>query len=310
MRTRVLVGTTLAIVLIGLLVLDGYLATSAELHPSGVAHWLRNGALCTAVIVVLTALATHELVGLARARGYHPFGRTAQVFAVVLAAGPYISFNLSPLTGGYDESWGMLWLAVALAFCFLLQALLHGTKNAMENLATTVFVMFYAGGLAGFMTKLRMEVGGAVGVTALLFSVFLVKMTDTGAYFVGTLLGRHKMVPWLSPKKTWEGFAGGLAVTILCALGVGHALHSAELLVVRPRVLSVTGVLLLLGIVLGLFSVAGDLCASLLKRDAAVKDSGRGLPGMGGVLDIVDSPLLAAPVAWFFWARLFPLASG
>lgn len=66
--------------------------------------------------------------------------------------------------------------------------------------------------------------------------------------------------------------------------------------------------LLLLGVLLGIFSVAGDLCASLLKRDAAVKDSGATFPGLGGVLDVLDSPLLAAPVAWLFWTRIFHVA--
>ncbi|MBK9119073.1 MAG: phosphatidate cytidylyltransferase [Phycisphaerales bacterium] len=314
MRKRLIVGIALALVILVGVGLDGWLANrrpfSFPMPGTGLdlGIWACHGLISTAIIFVLTFSATRELVALARARGYRPFGRTAQFFATILVLGPYISFHLKPVAGAYDESWGLFWMANALACVFLLQALLHKTEKAMENIATTIFIVFYAGGLGSFMTKLRMEVEGSTGVLLLVFSVFLVKMTDTGAYFVGSLTGRHKMVAWLSPKKTWEGFAGGMATTILCAVGVGLWLQSAGYLVLRePRVPFVLA-MVLLGLLLGLFSAAGDLCASLLKRDAAVKDSGQALPGLGGVLDVLDSPLLAAPVAWVFWTRLFHVA--
>ena len=311
MRTRLLVGIPLAVAIIALLLLDGYLAARSapvwRVPGLGVdlGAWLTHGALCTAVVLVLTVAATHELVHLARARGHRPFGLTAQVFAAALVIGPYVSFNLSPITGGYDESLGMLWLAVALGVVFLLQAVMRGTENAMENAAFTLFIVFYAGGLAGFITKLRMEVGGSTGATVLLFSMFLVKITDTGAYFTGRAWGRHKMIPWLSPKKTWEGFVGGMVTTVVCALAIGYWLHATGIVRVQERYMSYPWALIVLGLLLGSFSVAGDLCASLLKRDAAVKDSGQTLPGLGGVLDVIDSPLLAAPVAWLYWTRMF-----
>ena len=313
MRKRLLVGIPLALAIIALMLLDGYLSSRPAPHLPVAAlglnlgAWLTDGALCTLIVLVLTMAATHELVHFARARGHRPFGLTAQVFAAALVIGPYVSYSLSPVTGGYDESLGMLWLAVALGFLFLLQAVTRGTERAMENLAFTIFIIFYAGGLAGFMTKLRMEVGGSTGVAVLLFSVFLVKITDTGAYFTGRAFGRHKMIEWLSPKKTWEGFVGGLLATILCAIAIGHWLHTAGIVRIEERYLPHPWALVLRGLLLGLFSVAGDLCASLLKRDAEMKDSGQALPGLGGVLDVLGSPLLAAPVAWFFWTRMFHL---
>lgn len=314
MGKRVIVGLLLAGSIIGLLAIEALLAhraigplRSETLDPT-LARWFVNGALTAIVVGTLTILATHELVRLAQARGYRPFGRTAQLFSTFLALAAYVSFNLPQQAEPAGESWALLWMAIALGFIFLLQAIFHRTHNAIENIAITVFIVFYAGGLAGFMTKLRMEVGGSTGVVVLLFSVFLVKMTDVGAYFVGKALGRHKMVPWLSPKKTWEGFAGGLVVTVVCSLLIGHWLHTAGIArfseIHLPHLVSLT----VLGVVLGLFSAAGDLCASLLKRDAAAKDSGQALPGLGGVLDVLDSPLLAAPVAWVFWARIVTLA--
>jgi phosphatidate cytidylyltransferase len=313
MRTRLLVGIPLAVAIVASLLLDGYLAGRPAPLWRGLGidwgAWLTRGALCTAIVLALTLAAVHELVGMARVRGHRPFGLTAHVFATVLVLGPYVSFNLSPITGGYDESFGMLCLAVALGFVFVLQAAARRTENAMENAAFTLFIVFYAGGLAGFITKLRMEVGGSTGAIVLLFSMFLVKITDTGAYFTGRAWGRHKMIPWLSPKKTWEGFVGGMVTTVVCALAIGYWLHAAGIVRVQERYMSYPWALVVLGLLLGIFSVAGDLCASLLKRDAAVKDSGHMLPGLGGVLDIVDSPLLAAPVAWLFWTRMFHLVA-
>jgi phosphatidate cytidylyltransferase len=174
----------------------------------------------------------------------------------------------------------------------------------MVNVATMVFIMFYTGGLAGYMTKLRMEVGGQDGVAVLVFSIFLVKITDVGAYFSGRLLGRHKMIPWLSPKKTWEGLVGGIVLALLCAVAGGGWLRAAGALPGAGGLVAAPWDLLILGGLMAAFSVAGDLCGSLLKRDADAKDSGRLLPGMGGMLDVLDSPLLAAPVAWFFWTRI------
>ncbi len=313
MRLRLLVGIPLAALIVGLMLLDGHLAAQRwsdwriDLLGARLAPWICNGAICTAVLMVLTVAAVHELVTLARVRGYQPFHITAEVFAGALVVGPYVSYNLASVTGGYDESWGLLWLAIALGFVFALQAVTRGTENALVNLSVTIFIIFYAGGLAGFMSKLRMEVGGQSGVAVLLFSVFLVKMTDTGAYFAGRFLGRHKMIAWLSPKKTWEGFAGGMVVTVACALAVGYWLHASGFVRIEERYMPYRWALIVLGLLLGIFSVAGDLCESLLKRDAAVKDSGKSLPGMGGVLDVLDSPLLAAPVAWLYWTRLFHL---
>ncbi len=310
MRKRLLIGIPLALLIIGLLVVDGWLAQPpdpvwiAPVLRVDLGPWLHNGAICTAVVLVLTLAATHELVLIARNRGYRPFGRTALAFCAVLVVGPYVSFNLKPITGVYDESWALLWMAIALGWVFLLQALLQRTTNAIENIAITMFIIFYAGGLASFMTKLRMEVGEGAGVAALLFSVFLVKITDAGAYFTGRAWGRHPLVPWLSPKKTWEGFVGGVVVAAVCALTIGHWLHVSDVLHFQERYVPHLWALAMLGILLGLFSAAGDLCESLIKRDADVKDSGQSLPGLGGVLDVLDSPLLAAPVAWVFWTRI------
>ena len=312
LRLRLIYGLSLAALIIGLLLLDAWLTTLNPPHwrlpgigiDAGV--WLFNGVVCTGLICVLVWITAHELVGLARAMGFAPFALLAQLGAVGLALGPYVVFNGRATWGVAAEPWGMGLLVLALALAFLAQARRHRTHAVMVNLATTIFIICYAGGLACFMTRLRMEVGGTTGIAVLLFSAFVVKMTDVGAYCVGRAAGRRQLIAWLSPKKTWEGMLGGLLVAILCAIGVGLWLHVAGWLPLWHRLPAgeILWILAAFGLLMGLLSVAGDLCASLLKRDAAVKDSGNALPGLGGILDVVDSPLLAAPAAWLFWTHL------
>lgn len=320
LRQRLISGTLLAAALVGLVILDGYLSSKLPqpaLPPTGRAadlrFWLLNGALWTTILLVLTVLTIRELLAFARASGLNPFGRLAFFFAAGLTVGPYIAFNHELLFGWKDESWAMIWIAIALGLGFYLQAARHRTEHAMANLAVTIFIIFYTGGLAGFWTGLRMEVGGWQGATIVLFSIFCVKITDIGAFFIGSRFGRKKLIEWLSPKKTWEGFFGGLASAVLGSVLLGMVLIWTGAIQpdFRPRLPGPTVpvhpvlALAIFGLLMGAISVAGDLCASLLKRDAAVKDSGRVIPGMGGILDVIDSPLLAAPVAWFFWTRIF-----
>jgi phosphatidate cytidylyltransferase len=314
LQLRLIFGTLMALAVVALLLLDGWLArlTPPDWYVPALGtnpgRWLCNGAVCAAVVLAFTLAATRELLRFAAATGHSdPLPIVAYVFGAGLVIGPYVTFNLAPTARWHDESWGMVWLAVAVALAFFLQTARRRFEQAMVNLAATLFITFYGGGLAGYMTKLRMEVGGQQGVLLLLFSIFVVKMTDVGAFAIGSLFGRHKLIEWLSPKKTWEGLIGGAAVALLCALGVGHWLHRSGVATLREDAFGHLAWLLVFGALMAVNAVAGDLFASLLKRDAAFKDSGRSIPGMGGILDVLDSPLLAAPAAWFFWTRLAPL---
>src|SRR5262249_44609727 len=129
------------------------------------------------------------------------------------------------------------------------------------------------------------------GILPLISMIVVVKLADIGAYTVGRLAGKHKMAPRLSPAKTWEGFVGGIAFSVVGAVALAYLCgRSQDLVRFVPY-----------AVVVGVTGVVGDLVESLLKRDFGRKDSSDWMPGFGGVLDLIDSPLLAAPVACLFW---------
>ncbi|MFM7132251.1 MAG: phosphatidate cytidylyltransferase, partial [bacterium] len=134
------------------------------------------------------------------------------------------------------------------------------------------------------------------GPFALYLVVAATKGTDTGAYTFGKLFGRHLMTPRLSPKKTWEGAAGG----VLFAIGLTFLVQLIEQASTGTRLLTSTAETLLFAISISIAGQLGDLAESLIKREARTKDASASLPGFGGVLDLLDSLLLAAPVGWFF----------
>lgn len=312
MRQRLISGSMLALTLIGGIIFDGYLSTLAPPPwrvPGTMFHvgpWLFNGLLVTLILLGFAILSTREMLHFVSLLGYRPLRGEAYAFSAGLVVAPWFWWNYSP-TGEQVIAGGMVWVALAIGVCFFSQAARRGTERALINVAATIFIIVFIGGMTGYMTKLRMQVGGPAGSTALLFSLLIVKITDVGAYFIGRATGKHKLIEWLSPKKTWEGFWGGIVVATVVSLAVGTWLERIGWLVVPDGWARWPVGLLVLGPILSVVSVGGDLAVSLLKRDVAIKDSGDTIPGMGGVLDVVDSPLLAAPVAWLFWTQLVRL---
>jgi phosphatidate cytidylyltransferase len=180
----------------------------------------------------------------------------------------------------------------------LVRAMEKQTQDAIVRMAGTVLALLYLGGLAWFLLALRVKGSQHVrGSTVLILMILLcVKFTDIGAYFGGRALGRRKLIPWLSPGKTWEGLFFGL----LTAAAVG-AICSTQL-TTRSGYEMTWYKGAIFGAIIGGIGQAGDLLESLMKRDAEVKDSGSLIPGFGGVLDVIDSPLLAAPFAYLLFS--------
>jgi len=244
-----------------------------------------------AAAVILSLKALRELARMLAAKGVRILWLSGAVGTVVVATLPVWWKLLRPdvpLMGHH----ALLLLSVLLTLIFLDQIARRSTETALPRIASTALSMLYLG--VGFALILTIRV--LYGTPALILFLVAVKATDIGAYFVGTAIGKHRLVPSLSPGKSWEGLIGGLICGTAAAVAVDAAASAAW-----PAWASCfhwplwqTAVL---GVLLGLAGQIGDLCESLLKRSAAVKDSGSMLPEFGGVLDIVDSPLVAAPVA-------------
>lgn len=159
-------------------------------------------------------------------------------------------------------------------------------------ISTTLFGLMYVPWLLNFIQKIN-YFPGVDGRYYVLYFILVTKFSDSGAYIVGSLIGRHKMIPRISPGKTWEGFAGAIVV----AAGASYLFaHWAG-----PRLTGMTAThSIILGGMLAATAVIGDLIESLFKRESGVKDSGSLFPGMGGILDLLDSLLFNAPLMYLY----------
>ena len=188
-------------------------------------------------------------------------------------------------------------LFVIFASCFLRQLFHVGKERAWETTAGTLLGIVYVAFLMNFFVKLLVEfntsVDDAQGRYLILFLVVVVKLTDVGAYFTGSLIGRHKLIPRVSPAKTWEGCAGGVAAGVGAGVLLGH-LYSGH---AGVHVFNLQKTILIAALT-SVAGILGDLIESLFKRAAGVKDSGSSIRGMGGILDVLDSLLFAAPVLY------------
>ncbi len=260
------------------------------------------------LIALLAVVATREYYQMLRAAGVRSFPRFGMVMAVgycgVLHAG------LLSQPGGMLAGWELCALAVALGGAFIMQL-----REPIRGLETLVAVsaslcgFVYVAFLFNFAAKLLFVVpgwqvvSGQVAVPAavlLLWLLAVTKFTDMGAYIVGSLIGRHKMIPHVSPGKTWEGFGGALVSAQVAGCGL-YALLPRQL-----AVLGGWGHVVFLGLLLAVLAVLGDLAESVVKRSLNAKDSGRMLPGIGGALDLIDSLCFTAPALYFYllWVLL------
>jgi phosphatidate cytidylyltransferase len=271
LKYRLLLGALMIIGFTGLMLLDGRLDSSAT-----------NGSILMVLVALVAIPANFEFAKLADCTGHKVF-LPLTIPASILAAGwlyfVQFEFNiylLAPIICG----------AIVCA-TFFYQARKYGTKGVIANCGASLFAIAYLGGLSGFVVGLRV----GFGVWALLMFVFTIKSADIGAYAIGSLFGKHKFSPNISPGKTWEGMAG--AVILAAIVGSLFAYFCGIMPVVYG---------MLFGAIFAFIGQLGDLAESMLKRDAQQKDSSHAVPGFGGILDVIDSPLVAAPFAFaYFW---------
>lgn len=183
------------------------------------------------------------------------------------------------------KKWELLFIVLTLLFLIIMQFKRRKNAGVVVDISTTLFGILYISWFLSFLIKIRLMQNG----TALISTVLLItKLGDIGAYLIGTRFGKTPLIPRISPNKSLEGAMGGLLFSVLGAV------------VTQPFINFSYGHLALMGILFGILGQLGDLSESLIKRDCEVKDSGNLLPGMGGILDEIDSLLFTAPVFYFY----------
>lgn len=195
--------------------------------------------------------------------------------------------------------WSCVAIAITLGLAFLHELRFYNEeRQPVMRIALTMMVVLYAGWLLSFLSTTRLFLPNKWGALAVFSVMFIVKMSDAGAYFVGKQFGKHKLAPVLSPGKTIEGLFGGIAAAMLAAVIVFAFLTPA----LSPnKSVASWWAIMAYGLTLSIVGVLGDLCESLIKRDMRCKDSSGWLPGLGGIMDTADSVLFAAPAAFLWW---------
>jgi len=270
----------MTILFTAVVIADGWLDGSLTAAPED-DKAVKGTAFC-AIVALLAIPAQIELAKLALAKGLKIFLPISIISSILFATARYwpqiIDFPL--------HSYLFLLSAFVLLALVLYQYIKHGVSSVLANCGANYFSIAYLGLLSSFCVTIRIE----FGLWHLLMFVLAVKSSDIGAYAMGTAFGKHKFSPRVSPGKTWEGMGG--AVVAATAVSIGFALGCG----IMSWLAAIT-----FGLCFAFIGQMGDLVESMIKRDAELKDSGQKVPGFGGVLDIIDSPLVAAPFAYLFF---------
>lgn len=307
MRTRLLFGPILITVLLAGIWLDQAIEgtrwplDSVLLGFDGTAP---PGVVVLPVMLFIGALGGRELAIMLKAKDVHASRLTLAFAAVVglLASTPLFANLARGPQGTGDGAAGVAAVAAAMVLVGIVHhARTRKSEGAMLSIGAVLFAFAYLGLTFGFLLRIRLEHNAWV----LVWVLATVKACDIFAYFTGKAIGKHKLILWLSPGKTWEGLIGGMVGSAIVG-GAGLGLLTS-LTDFNPAGSAATAALAgaVVGACMGLAGQLGDLMASMMKRDAGIKDSSSLLPGFGGVLDVVDSPILVAPLAYWtlaIWA--------
>jgi phosphatidate cytidylyltransferase len=247
------------------------------------------------IIVFLAVTGLAEFYGLVGKRDLVCFKGWGILGGMLLMVGTFLNLTGKIGSSGsparvndFETSFLILFV---LGLC-LRQFFSRSNTSGLLAISTTLFGLMYVPWLLNFIQKINFF-PGVDGHYYLLYFVLITKFSDTGAYAVGSLIGKHKMIPRISPGKTWEGFGGAIALSTLASVVFVQFLGAK-----MPGMNGLHAVIL--GITLGLSAVVGDLIESLFKREAGVKDSGKFFPGIGGILDLLDSLLFNAPIMYLY----------
>ncbi len=232
---------------------------------------------------LILAFAGYEYAGMLKSNGHQ--------VSLILLIGSILTVVLLRIFSNAQTELLVLPAVLAVFGVFALWKYERGDHQAFQSMVFQLFGVFYIGVLGAYGISLNHT--GTNGNLWVLVSIALVWLVDAGAYFIGTRFGKRLVLPQLSPKKTWEGFLGGNLVGLISGILIGLVLNG-----VLPELGPWKGALL--GLIMGPVAFFGDALMSLFKRTMGVKDTGKLLPGHGGILDRLDSMLWALVVGTFF----------
>jgi phosphatidate cytidylyltransferase len=252
------------------------------------------------LICIFGLVALWEFYRMLDHKGLPNFKIVGMICGAIMLIGSFYYFSRMGPARSYDFEIAVLLFFLLTMFTRQMFARLRDDEP-LQAMAYTLFGLLYVLWLFNFMTKIvylppRSSTGMVTGQFYCLYLIVVTKFSDMGAYLTGMAIGKHPLIPHISPKKTWEGFFGALGLSLLASLGL-FALMPGHLSMLTWTHATV------LGLLLGFAAVIGDLAESIIKRSTGVKDSGNFLPGIGGALDLVDSLLFTAPLL-FFYLRL------
>lgn len=243
-----------------------------------------------AFLLLIVVVGMWEFYNLAAATGSEPRRAIGLASGIVLFVTSFFLFDGYVSRSMFDVDMllgGLLYFTILIPLCFIIE-LFHASVTPIRNVATTLMGLLYVAYPMSFMLFIPLLFTGEWSAEAFLFYLFIVWGNDVFAYLTGVTIGRHKMCPRISPKKSWEGFVGGVAGAL--AMGaIGSVVVGGDM-----------AMWLGLALVVSLTSVLGDLVESMFKREADIKDSGRILPGHGGMLDRFDALLISSPFAFVY----------
>lgn len=260
-----------------------------------------GGAALTILLAIAAALGAWEYARLAAAAGARPLVGWTVVLATL------VPIALHAVRLGYAVP-GISWIAMLVPVLLSVALWRRGSEGRpIESVATTLFGVWYTGGMLAFVYALRYHrfaVTALAGALLVALPVLLTWLNDSGAFFFGKRFGRTKLMPSVSPGKTWAGAWGALGTTVVAT----WVLVRFMLVPFAGLSLTLPGILLF-GVVMSVAAQVGDLVESMLKREAGVKDSSALIPGHGGVLDRVDSLLFSVPIAYVLLEALLVVAA-
>lgn len=298
---RVLFGSLMIAAVVGITWLDAHLSSEAATLRQVGAVPLADLPL-TLLLGTLTVMGAIEMGRVCRAGGHEPVTWWAAFVTAGLMLVPWFEMHAGtgragPLLAGAAEhaSATIVWTTGGILGACLLVLARRTTERALANIAVTVLMFVYLGLLGSFLVRVRCLMPGPAGALLLVYAILVIKAGDIGAYFTGLMFGRTKLAPWLSPAKTVEGAAGAMVAAIGLAVAgmmVWAWLDPSGSVPFTLAQASIFGILMAVG------GHLGDLVESAFKRDMKIKDSGHVLPSFGGFLDVLDSLLFAAPIAW------------